>query len=56
MMFTVAVPVFLIQRNFLEVNLVRRTKALGFSWAFILATVGALLLFRLVFQYGLKMG
>ena len=56
MMFTIAVPVALVQRNFLEVNLVKQIKALGFSWVFLIATVGALVLFRSIFQFGLRIG
>ncbi len=56
MMFTFAVPVVLIQRSFLEVMLVRQIKALAFSWPFILGCIGALILFRSIFQFGLKVG
>jgi hypothetical protein len=54
MMFTIAVPVVLIQRNFMEVNLVRRSKPLIISVLYLLVTLGGLLLFRSVFQFGLK--
>jgi hypothetical protein len=54
MVFTISVPVILIQRNFMEVNLVRRSKPLTVSWLFIALTIVGLVLFRSVFQYGLK--
>jgi hypothetical protein len=56
MIFTIVVPVLVVQRNFQEVNLVKRSKQLGISWGFLATTLIALVVFRYVFEYGLKMG
>jgi hypothetical protein len=54
MMFTVAVPVLLVQRNFMEVNLARRTKALTIDIVFLIITVVAVLFYRSLFEFGLE--
>jgi len=54
MMFTVVVPVLLVQRNFMEVNLVRRTKNYGPDLIFITAGIIAVLLYRSLFEFGLE--
>lgn len=56
MMFTIVVPVSIIQRNFQEVNLVKQNKAVGIDWTVIGVTLTFLILFRSVFEYGLSIG
>jgi hypothetical protein len=54
MMFTIAVPVLLVQRNFMEVNLVRRSKALGVDFVFLTIAILAVLVYRSLFEFGLE--
>lgn len=56
MIFTIVVPVSIIQRNIQEVNLVKQTKSVGFAWAFIAASGAALVLYRTLFDNGFTVG
>lgn len=56
MIFTVVVPVSIIQRNIGEVNLVKQTKAVGFDWVFIAIAGGSLVVYRIMLENGFTVG
>ena len=56
MLFTIVVPVSIVQRNFQEVNLVKTVNAVRFSWMYVVIAIAVLILFRLLFREGLTIG
>jgi len=56
MMFTIVVPVVIVQRTFQEVNLVKHSSQVSIAWPIVATAIGTLALYRYLFEDGVVVG